>query len=99
MSSADTFANSLDPDQARQKGRARSGSKLPDTLLVFLNQYFEKMILKKKSADDKIHAGKELRLNFRFVLQEENISLRQRSGSSTFGVKLYQYPYRWNCKQ
>ena len=39
-----TFANSLDPDQAQQKKGARSGSKLFDTLMVFL----KKLILKKK---------------------------------------------------
>ena len=65
VSSADNpFANSLDPDQDRQ-----SGSKLYDTLMVLLKEFFEKdvfekkqqnvgpnLILKKKSADDKKHA-------------------------------------------
>ena len=45
-----TFANSLDPDQAPS-----SGSKLFDTLKVFLKVFFfEKVNLKKKkSTDDK----------------------------------------------
>ena len=36
-----TFANSLDPDQAR------AGSKLFDTLVVFLNECFEKVDFEK----------------------------------------------------
>ena len=42
-----TFANNFDPDQARKKCRAWSGSKLFDTLMVFLKEFFEKVNLKK----------------------------------------------------
>ena len=42
-----TFANSLDPDQAWKKCRAWSGSKLFDTLMVFLTDFFEKVNFKK----------------------------------------------------
>ena len=41
-----TFANSLNPDQARQDGR--SESKLFDTLMVFLKDFLKKLITKKK---------------------------------------------------
>ena len=45
-----TFANSLEPDQAR------SGSKLFDThLMVFLKEFFKKVDLEKKSAGGKKH--------------------------------------------
>ena len=46
------FANSLDPDQA--KYRTLTGSKLFDTLMVSLKEFFgEKNDFEKKSADDK----------------------------------------------
>ena len=46
-----TFANSLDSDQA---GRFLSGSKLFDTLIVFLKDIFEKLNFEeKKSADNR----------------------------------------------
>ena len=52
------FANSLDPDQDRPRtgpteSRSWSGSKLFDTLIVFLKEFFEKDHFEKKSADDK----------------------------------------------
>ena len=37
------FANSLDPDQARQSIEPDQDSKLFDTLMVFLKEYFEKV--------------------------------------------------------
>ena len=48
-----TFANNLDPDQARQNVGARSGSKLFDSPMVFLKEFFEKNDFEKKSAADK----------------------------------------------
>ena len=53
-----TFANSLNPDKARQNGR--SESKLFDTLMVFLKDFLKKVNYKKKkkkkkSTDDKKH--------------------------------------------
>ena len=42
-----TYANSLDPDQDRQ-----NGSKPFDTLIVFLNDLFQKVNFEKKTADD-----------------------------------------------
>ena len=47
-----TVANILDPDQARQKvGPDLDPNCL--TLIIFLKEFFEKVDLKKKSADDK----------------------------------------------
>ena len=43
-----TFANSLDPDRAWQN-ITWSGSKLFDTLVVFLKDFLKKNMLKKKS--------------------------------------------------
>ena len=53
--SADIFANSLDPDLARQKYRAGSGSKLFVTLMVFLKRNFQKGWFFCNSTDDKKH--------------------------------------------
>ena len=44
-----TFTNSLDPDQAR----ACSGSKLFETLIVFLKEFFEKVDFKKNQQTTK----------------------------------------------
>ena len=44
-----TFSNSLDPDHAR------SGSKLFDTLMIFLKDCFEKVNILKKIQGDKKH--------------------------------------------
>ena len=38
-----TFTNSLDPDQNEQNVFQRSGSKLFDTLIVVLKEFFEKV--------------------------------------------------------
>ena len=48
-----TIANSLYPDQDRQKCRAWSESKLFDILMVFLKEFSEKMIVKKKISRQK----------------------------------------------
>ena len=56
MSSVETFANSLDPDQARQNVGPDLDPKLFDTLMVFLKEFFKKVDFEKKSADDKNHA-------------------------------------------
>ena len=53
MSSLITFANSLDPDQARQNVGPNLVSNCL-TLKVFLKEFFEKLDFeKKRSADDK----------------------------------------------
>ena len=48
-----TFANSLDPDQARPYGRAWSGSKLFDTLMVLLKEMFKNISFEKKQQTTK----------------------------------------------
>ena len=48
------FSNSLDPDQA-QLG-ARSGSKLFDTLMAFLKEFYEKVYFEKNQQTTKRHA-------------------------------------------
>ena len=50
-----TFANSLDPDQARQYVGPDLGTNCL-TLMVFLKEFFEKVFFEKQSADDKNHA-------------------------------------------
>ena len=52
MSSADNFFKQFGPRSGPTKCRAWSGSKLFDTLVVFLKEFFKKNILK-NSADDK----------------------------------------------
>ena len=47
-----TFANILDPDQDRQNG---SGSKPFDNLMLFLKDFFKKLILKKVSRRQQKH--------------------------------------------
>ena len=47
-----TFANSLFPDEYRQNVGLDLDTARFDTLVVFLKDAFEKVILKKKSADD-----------------------------------------------
>ena len=52
VSSADNFANSLEPDQAQQnptKCCAWSGSKLFDTLIAFLKEFFKNVYFEKIS--------------------------------------------------
>ena len=67
------FAISLDPDQVRQN-RTRSGSKLFDTLVLFLKEFFEKKIIKKWPVVDnksmkKYHAAlKAKNLQFRLIV-------------------------------
>ena len=54
-----SFANSLQPDQARQNiGPDKYGSKLFDTLMVILKEFFQRVILK-ILADDKKHENSE----------------------------------------
>ena len=53
-----TFANNLDPDQARQNVRPDLDSKLVDTLTVFLKNSFEKLIFKKISRPQKKKTAK-----------------------------------------
>ena len=50
-----TFANSFDPDKARQNFGPDLGPNLFYTLMVFLKVVFEKVDFEKKSADDKKH--------------------------------------------
>ena len=51
--SADNICKQLDPDQNQQ-----IGSKVFDTLIVFLIFFSKKMIFSKKITDDKSHACK-----------------------------------------
>ena len=44
-----TFANSLDPDQDRQRVRSDLDPNRSDTLIVFPKEFFEKVNLKKIS--------------------------------------------------
>ena len=50
-----TFANSLEPDQARQYVGSDLGSNCL-TMVVFLKEFFQKVNFEKKTADDKKHA-------------------------------------------
>ena len=52
LSSADNLCNSLDPDLARQKCRAWSGSKSFDIEMACVKDLKKKKKKKKKSADD-----------------------------------------------
>ena len=51
--SADNLCKQFEPRSGPTKCRARSGSKLFDTLIVFLKEFFEKNHFEKKSVDDK----------------------------------------------
>ena len=51
-----TFADSLNPDQARQICRAWSGSKLLDTLIVLLNEFFENVNFERNQQKTKKNA-------------------------------------------
>ena len=53
LSSADNLRKWFGPRSGPTEGWSSSGSKQFDTLIVFLKGFFEKLILKKKSADDK----------------------------------------------
>ena len=53
MSSADNLCKQFEPRSGPTKCRAWSGTKLFDTLMVFLKEYFWKSWFWKKSADDK----------------------------------------------
>ena len=57
MASADSLCKYFGPDQARQK----VGSDLFDTLLVFLNEFFEKVDFKLQQTTLKKYEGKELK--------------------------------------
>ena len=60
-----TYANSSEPDQARQCVRPDLDLNLFDTLMVFLKDIFSKkkvIIQKKKSADDDKHASTHARM-------------------------------------
>ena len=82
-----TFANSLDPDQAQQC-RVWSGSKLFDTLMVFLKDFLKKLIQRKKNHRQKsiqnYPACKELKvdtwaafeINFDFVIWKYKLQLK-----------------------
>ena len=51
MSSADKFCKQFGPRSGPTKCLSCSGSKLFDTLIEFLKEFFEKVDLEKKSAD------------------------------------------------
>ena len=53
VSSADNLSKMFGPRPGPTKCRACSGSKLFDTLKVFLKEFFQKDDFEKKSADDK----------------------------------------------
>ena len=55
VSSADNFYKLFGPKSGPTKHQAWSGSKLFDTLMVFLKEFFEKVDFEKNSADDKKH--------------------------------------------
>ena len=67
MSSADNFCKQLGPRSGPTERRSWPGSKLFDILMVFLKEFFEKMILKKSSNDKKeskiTQYGKRLRVD------------------------------------
>ena len=54
LSSADNLCKQIGPNQARR--RAWSGSKLFDTLMVFLKDFFFEKVNLKKNPDEKKHA-------------------------------------------
>ena len=49
---ADNICKQFGPRSGPTQRRSRSGSKPFDTLIVFLKDFFKRLILKKKSADD-----------------------------------------------
>ena len=51
--SADNLCKQFKPRSGPIKRPARSGSKLFDSLIVFLKEFLEKVDFEKKSADDK----------------------------------------------
>ena len=53
VSSADNFCKQFGPRSDPTISRAKSGSKLFDTLMVFLKEFFRKVDFEQKSADDK----------------------------------------------
>ena len=55
MSFVDKLCKQFGPRSGPTKRRAWSGSKLIDTQLVFLKEFFEKVDFEKKSADNKKH--------------------------------------------
>ena len=67
-SSAEYLCKQIEPlDQVRQSVGAWSGSKLFDTLMVFLKEYFEKKLLLKKNPGD----NKKNRWNYQIYMRKE----------------------------
>ena len=58
MLSADNFCKQFGPRSGLIKCQAGSGSKLFDTLMVFLKEFLEKVDFEKKSADGKKNLAK-----------------------------------------
>ena len=78
MLSAGTFANRLNPDQYRQMS-AWSGTKLFDTLMVYLKEFFKKVDFEKKTAKGKnvwkiFPGGKEWNQTLDSVHREYNLA-------------------------
>ena len=61
------------PKFCRTKGPALCGSKLFDILMVFLKEHLKKLILKKKSADDKKHAKLHSRQRVKVHIFHRNV--------------------------
>ena len=77
MSSADNLGKQFGPRSGPTKCQALSGSKLFDTLMVFLKEFFKKVDFEKKSADNK--------------KKHENLPRRQRVKTKASKLRLCSY--------
>ena len=53
LSADNSFTNSLDPDQAQQNVATESGSKLFDTMMIIMKEFFEKVDFEKNQQTTK----------------------------------------------
>ena len=68
MSSAGNLCKQIGPRSGPTFCRARSGSKVFDTQMVFLKEFFVKVNFEKKSADDKMHEKLSSRLRVKWLM-------------------------------